>query len=183
MRIISGRFRGMRLPSPKGSRVRPTVGRVREALFSTLGVLLEGARVLDLFAGTGAFGFEALSRGAASVVFVEKDPRVGSVIAETARGLGIENEVQVLIMDALEALRRLEKYEARFTIAFLDPPYESDWIKEVLIDPIFPNLLEPEGVFIVEKGVHTSETPPPPVFGKRFSRKYGGTVVEIFQRV
>jgi 16S rRNA (guanine966-N2)-methyltransferase len=183
MRIISGRFRGMRLPSPKGSKVRPTVDRVREALFSTLGVMVEGARVLDLFAGTGAFGFEALSRGAASVVFVEKDRQAGTVIAATARGFGIGNEVQVLNMSALDALRRLDKLEARFTIIFLDPPYESEWITKVLADPIFPNLLEPEGMFIVEKGVHTSEPPPPPVFGKRFSRKYGGTVVEIFHKV
>jgi 16S rRNA (guanine966-N2)-methyltransferase len=183
MRIISGRFRGMRLPSPKGRKVRPTVDRVREALFSTLGALGEGARGLDFFAGTGAFGFEALSRGAASAVFVEKDRQVSEAIRETARGFGIEKEIQILNMGALEALRRLNERGAKFTIVFLDPPYESDWVSKVASDPIFPNLLEPEGVFIVEKGVHAPETPPPPTFGMRFSRKYGGTVVEIFHRV
>jgi 16S rRNA (guanine(966)-N(2))-methyltransferase RsmD len=163
--------------------VRPTVDRVREALFSALGDLVEGARVLDLFAGTGAFGFEALSRGAESVVFVEKNRRVSSIISQTARDFGIENAVQVLNLDALEALKRLDKQERGFTIVFLDPPYESEWISKVVSDPVFPNLLESEGLFIVEKGVHASETAPPPTFEKRFSRKYGGTVVEIFHRV
>jgi 16S rRNA (guanine966-N2)-methyltransferase len=183
MRIIAGRFRGMRLPSPKGRRVRPTADRVREAIFSTLGELVEGAWVLDLFAGTGAFGLEALSRGAASVVLVERDRQVSCVIAETVRVLGIENEVRILNIDALEALRLLHKQGTKFTVIFLDPPYESEWIPKIASDAILPNLLESEGVFIVEKGVHSPKTGPPPIFGKRFSRKYGGTEVEIFHLV
>jgi 16S rRNA (guanine966-N2)-methyltransferase len=183
MRIISGRFKGMRLPAPKGRKVRPTVDRVREALFSTLGDLVAGARVLDLFAGTGAFGFEAFSRGAATVVLVEKDRQVSAAMMQTAAGLGIESEVRILNMDALEALKHLAKSETAFTIIFLDPPYESEWIAKVIADPVFRNLLEPEGVFIVEKGVHTPDIAPPPCFTKRFSKKYGGTAVEIFHKV
>lgn len=183
MRIISGRFRGMRLTSPKGHKIRPTLDRVREALFGTLGTLIPNARVLDLFAGTGALGFEAISRGAASVVFVDKNRLVSDLIAETSRRMEIESEVRILTLDALEAVKKLCKEKARFGVIFLDPPYGSKWIAEVLSDPMFPNLLETEGVFVVEKGTCDGETYPPPGFETQFSRKYGGTVVEIFHRM
>jgi 16S rRNA (guanine(966)-N(2))-methyltransferase RsmD len=156
---------------------------VREALFSALGTLVINARVLDLFAGTGAFGFEALSRGAASAVFVERNRRVCGLIAETSRRLGVESQVRILAMDAIDAMRRLDKEGARFDFIFLDPPYESEWIARTLSDPMFPNLLESEGVFIVEKRICDRETQPPQGFEKRFSRKYGEVLLEIFHRV
>lgn len=183
MRIISGRFKGLRLASPKGLGLRPTLDRVREALFSALGTLVISARVLDLFAGTGAFGFEALSRGAAYAVFVEKNRRACGLIAETSRRLGVESQARILAMDALDAMRELGKEEARFEVIFLDPPYESEWIARTLNDPVFPNLLESEGVFVVEKRICDPETRPPLGFEARFSRKYGETVLEIFYRV
>ena len=89
MRIIAGRFKGLRLPSPRTQSVRPTTDRVREALFSSLGSAVEGARVLDLFAGTGAFGFEALSRGATSVAFVDDDRQLTHTLIETCDVLEI----------------------------------------------------------------------------------------------
>ena len=100
MRIISGRFRGRRLPSLRGGTVRPTTERVREAVFSTIGTAIEAAQVLDLFAGTGAFGFEALSRGASRVVFVDKNRKVAGIIAETAGILGVKDQVKIVVMEA-----------------------------------------------------------------------------------
>ncbi|HMK35136.1 MAG TPA: 16S rRNA (guanine(966)-N(2))-methyltransferase RsmD [Desulfomonilaceae bacterium] len=182
MRIIAGRFKGMRLRSSKGGTLRPTVDRVREALFSALGSQVEDARVLDLFAGTGAFGFEAVSRGASSAMLVDVNRHSARVIAETSRRLGTETQVRVLAMDALQAMKHLEDAGELFTIIFLDPPYESEWIAKILSDPVFPELLAPEGIFIVEKAVRSPETTAPPIFRQRFSRKYGGTLVEMFSR-
>ena len=89
MRIIAGRFKGMRLPGLRGKAVRPTTGRVREAVFNILGPLVGGASILELFAGTGAFGFEALSRGAASAVFVDKDKKVAAIDNSNREDVGI----------------------------------------------------------------------------------------------
>ncbi len=105
MRIIAGRFKGLRLPSPRKQGVRPTTDRVREALFSTLGHEVEDSRVLDLFAGTGAFGFEALSRGAASVVFVDDDRQVTHTLITTCDALRVVDQVRILTMSADQAVQ------------------------------------------------------------------------------
>jgi 16S rRNA (guanine966-N2)-methyltransferase len=119
VRVIAGEFKGRPLRTPKGMRTRPTADRVREALFSILGDVA-GARVLDLYAGSGALGIEALSRGAASAVFVERDPRATAVIERNLRSLGLEEAV--VRGDALRFLRRAE---GGFDLVFCDPPYDS----------------------------------------------------------
>jgi 16S rRNA (guanine966-N2)-methyltransferase len=120
VRVVAGEFKGRRLEAPRGMRTRPTADRVREALFSMLGDV-SGARVLDLFAGSGALGIEALSRGAASAVFVERDPRAAAAIERNLSSLGLDQ--RVLRQDALRFMARAEG--GTFDLVFCDPPYDS----------------------------------------------------------
>ncbi len=123
MRVIAGRLGGRRLQAPAGRVTRPTSDRVREAVFAMLGAL-EGARVLDLFAGTGALGIEALSRGADSAVFVERDANAVRVLSANIEALGIGPEAaQVRRADALEALRAASARKETYDLVFIDPPY------------------------------------------------------------
>jgi 16S rRNA (guanine966-N2)-methyltransferase len=119
VRVVAGEFRGRRLAAPRGARTRPTADRVREALFSMLGDV-SGARVLDLYAGSGALGIEALSRGAASAVFVERDPRAVAAIERNLESLGLEQEVL-----RQDAVRFLARARGTFDLVFCDPPYDS----------------------------------------------------------
>jgi 16S rRNA (guanine966-N2)-methyltransferase len=119
VRIVAGEFRGRRLSAPRGVRTRPTADRVREALFSMLGDV-SGARVLDLYAGSGALGIEALSRGAAAAVFVERDPRALAAIRRNLDALGLAEDVV-----RQDALRFLARAEGTFDLVFCDPPYDS----------------------------------------------------------
>ncbi len=181
MRIIAGRFKGTRLSGPRGDAVRPTTDRVREALFSALGDRVQGCAVLDLFAGTGAFGLEAVSRGAESALFVEKDRRTAAGLAKTIQRLGIEDRVSILIMDAIRAIKVAAGRNERFGIVFLDPPYGKGRLSRVLTAPEFRKILEPDGLIIVEReqgsecpnGLESTD--------KQFSRRYGSTLIEIFR--
>jgi 16S rRNA (guanine966-N2)-methyltransferase len=119
VRVVAGEFRGRRLAAPRGVRTRPTADRVREALFSMLGDV-SGARVLDLYAGSGALGIEALSRGAESAVFVERDARAAGVIERNLASLGLDQTVL-----RQDALRFLARAEGMFDLVFCDPPYDS----------------------------------------------------------
>lgn len=119
LRIIAGEWRGRRIAIPEGTPVRPTPDRVRETLFNWLRETIEGARCLDLFAGTGALGFEALSRGAAEVWLVEQDARLAARLQETAAAF--QASPRIVRRDVLAFLR--EPATQRFDIAFLDPPY------------------------------------------------------------
>jgi 16S rRNA (guanine966-N2)-methyltransferase len=119
MRVVAGAFKGHRLHAPRGTRTRPTADRVREALFSLLGDVA-GLRVLDLYAGSGALGIEALSRGAASAVFVERDQRAVAAIRRNLEVVDAEAEVR-----RQDALRFLVSTQGRFDLVFVDPPYDS----------------------------------------------------------
>lgn len=122
MRVISGSARGHRLRAPRGRRVRPTADRVREALFSLLQVQWEDKSVLDLFAGSGALGIEALSRGARGAVFVEEDRRCLTILQENLRSCGLADRARVILMDARRFLRSPQQ-EAGYDVIFADPPY------------------------------------------------------------
>lgn len=127
MRIVAGHFRGRRLKGPVADGVRPTSDRLRETLFNVLGPLLGGARVLDAFAGTGALGLEAVSRGAARAVFVEQDRRAVDVIRANVAACGAENACAIIRDDFLSprGRRRTAVPEAdRFDLILLDPPYD-----------------------------------------------------------
>lgn len=121
MRIIAGRWRGRRLKAPRGRDVRPTTDRVRESWMAALGSDVEGATVLDLFAGSGALGFEALSRGAEHVVFIERARSALDTIRANAELLGASQETEIRRGDAVGYVKRLT--DGSFDLAFADPPY------------------------------------------------------------
>jgi 16S rRNA (guanine966-N2)-methyltransferase len=121
MRVVAGAYGGRRLAAPEGSATRPTSDRVREALFSVLGTSVQGARVLDLFAGSGALGIEALSRGAASVVFVDRAPRAIGAVRANLAALGIDADVRRI--EARAWLRTASARSEAYDLVFLDPPY------------------------------------------------------------
>jgi 16S rRNA (guanine966-N2)-methyltransferase len=130
LRIIAGEFKGRRLKTPPGRSVRPTGDRVKEAWFSILQQSIPGARVLDLFAGSGALGFEALSRGAVAVDFVESHTASLGVIRENATTLKVEDRVTIHRMDALRFAERLQP--AQYDVAFADPPYATDAAEQLV---------------------------------------------------
>ena len=121
MRIVAGTYGGRRITAPPGGDTRPTSDRVREALFSVLGPSVQGARVLDLFAGSGALGIEALSRGAVRAVFVERSHKAAAAIRANLESLGIDAEVRTV--DARAALRSASARREAYDLVFLDPPY------------------------------------------------------------
>jgi len=159
--------------------VRPTADRVREAVFNILGSRTEGARVLDLFAGTGALGLEALSRGALSAVLVESDPRTFAVMRRNVLELGASG-AEPLLMDYRAALRVLTRRCSRFDLAFLDPPYGKGIAARSADDLAGAGVLEPGGTVVVEEAERTGELPFPPGWERFEDRRYGDTRVMIF---
>jgi 16S rRNA (guanine(966)-N(2))-methyltransferase RsmD len=155
MRIIAGKFRSRQLKSIKGIALRPTSDRLRETLFNVLGGLVVDARFMDLFAGSGAVGIEALSRGAREVIFVEKHPPTAGLIRKNLESLEIREGGRVVASDALKALEQLAKESSAATagidILFLDPPYaETEQYKVVLAYLGGANLLAENAVVIAE---------------------------------
>jgi 16S rRNA (guanine966-N2)-methyltransferase len=130
MRIVAGQYGGRRLIIPKDSRVRPTADRVRESWMSILGDRLVGARVLDLFAGSGALGLEALSRGAASATFVELNPASLKALEENITALAVQNAATVHRGDAMRYAGKLP--EGAYDIVFADPPYTVDYAAQLV---------------------------------------------------
>ncbi len=126
MRISAGEHRGRRLRSPRGTKTRPTSDRLRQALFSALGARIQGARVLDLFAGTGAVGLEALSRGASTATFVEVDRRAVASLRTNLTSLNLAGRARVLVAEVLPTLAKLHAGGEVFDCIFLDPPYAGD---------------------------------------------------------
>lgn len=135
VRIIGGRWRGSKLPVPSSPGLRPTSDRARETLFNWLQPMLAGARVLDLFAGSGALGLEALSRGAREALLVERDPALADLLRGSCARLGAGEAATVLRADALELLRA--PMHGRFDLVFVDPPFEAGLWQEALarLDP------------------------------------------------
>jgi 16S rRNA (guanine966-N2)-methyltransferase len=173
MRIIAGSHRGRRIAAPKGVSTRPTGDRVREAAFNLIGPV-DDARVLDLFAGSGAFGLEALSRGAASVTFVESDRAACRTISENLEKLKLTG-ARVTCGDALSAVRR----ETRpYDLILVDPPYEAWNELEPKLAQHLPRLLAREGLLVVETGARTEPALPLPI---RTSRRYGSARLTLFE--
>ena len=136
MRIITGKYRGRRLKAPKGIDLRPTGDRLKETLFDILGAGAEGAVVLDVFAGTGSIGLEALSRGAREVVFIESNPKAARLIRQNLAICGISSGFRLVNQDAFSALRLLGREDFTADVVFLDPPYEFEPYDD-LLDIIF----------------------------------------------
>jgi len=182
MRVIAGLAGGLRLDVPK-SDVRPTMDRVKAAIFSSLGEDIMGARVLDLFAGSGALGIEALSRGAASALFVEDNSSAIAVIERNLARTKLEGRVRR--QDVFSFLRSAQARES-FKIIFADPPYEKtksgdEFTTLLLEDPQLVGILEPSGIFVLEKRP-TEQMAPMPLWNVIRARAYGATEVLFLQR-
>lgn len=149
MRIISGECRGRKLVPIEGRDIRPTADRVREALFNIIGPAIRGMRVLDLFAGTGALGLEALSRGAADAVFIDQAQESCRVIRENIRRCRMEARSQVICQDLLSA--RFSNLSGPFDLVFIDPPYRKGYAEQVLDQKDFTMLLTEDSIVIVEQ--------------------------------
>jgi pantetheine-phosphate adenylyltransferase len=179
LRITGGGLARRRIAVPpaadKGS-LRPTSDKVRAAVLSSLGAACEGARVLDVFAGSGALGIEALSRGAARAVFVEKDARTARVIQENLRDLGLADRADVVTDDAARALQRFDA--GIFDVVFADPPYKLD-VDRLL--PALSRVLSEHGVLVLERDRRSSDQSPPGLTATR-DRLYGDTRVVMYCR-
>ena len=173
MRVVAGDFKGRRIAAPRGARTRPTADRVREALFSMLGDV-GGARVLDLYAGSGALGIEALSRGAASAVFVERDAQAVAAIERNLEPLDVEASVA-----RADVARWLTRAEGRFDLVFCDPPYD---VASRLAGPLaerLPGLTADDARIVTESDKRNPLELPFPLI---VERSYGDTRIAIHER-
>jgi len=183
MRIIAGEFRGRELVTPSGDTTRPTAARAREALFSILSDVSD-AQVLDLYAGSGALGFESLSRGATRAVFVESSKAAQRAIRMNLVNLGLEARATLLPLRAEAALKALERL-APFSLVFADPPWADVQSAWALLDKLASSsLLRPAARLVLE---HAAREPPLPKDGSRLiavdTRRWGDTAVTIFELI
>jgi len=178
LRLTGGEARGRRLKVPRGRLIRPTADRVREALFDILGARVKGARFLDVYAGTGAVGCEALSRGASRVVFLEGDGRALELIAENLKVGPWIDGVEIAAGDARRSLQELDRRGTRFDIIFLDPPYDDPALPDVLV--VAARLLPPGGVLIVEhRSARAIDAPADGGLHALRSYRYGDTTLTV----
>jgi len=147
MRIIAGQFKGRRIDAPRWEGLRPTSDKLRETLFNIIAPRIEGARVLDVFAGTGALGLESLSRGAVSVVFIEHDRRAAALVAANAERCGAADRC-VIIRDTAERVLQNEIAGGPFDLVMLDPPYDYEPLGPVVA--LAGAQLAPHGLLILE---------------------------------
>ena len=173
MRIIAGRWRGHRLTPLKGRGVRPTTDRVREAWMSALGGTLGGLRVLDLFAGSGALGLEALSRGAARATLLDSDAKALTVARRNVRALGAEDQVTFALADATHPPRARLAHD----LVFLDPPYDSDLAGPALAALADAGWLAPGALVVVERPTKRADIAMPAAFVEQERRRYGAATL------
>jgi 16S rRNA (guanine966-N2)-methyltransferase len=178
MRVIAGSRKGHRLVAPHGVETRPTSDRVRENIFNLVGPL-DGARVLDLFAGSGALGIEALSRGAASAVFVEHDPEALRAIERNLDHLRLTG-ARVVRGDVLRTIAEEATAGAKYDLVLVDPPYGMLTEIQPRLARHLPSLLAANGLVVLETDARTEPELPLPI---RTTRKYGQTRVTLFEAV
>jgi 16S rRNA (guanine(966)-N(2))-methyltransferase RsmD len=181
VRVIAGTLKGRRLVAPRGATTRPTADQVRIALMDTLAPWLSGARFLDLFAGAGSVGVEALSRGAEHVTFVERDARAFAALQANIAALGLLEAARCLRLEADRALARLATEGERFGLVFLDPPYDPDLVTPTLAQLGDGGVLASGAVVIAQ---HFTKRAPPESFGtlRAFrTRRFGETTLTFFR--
>ena len=181
MRIVAGTLRGRPLATPRDERIRPTSDRVRESVFNILShgaasLHFEGARVVDLFAGTGALGLEALSRGAAFALFVEEDPQARALIRTNVEAFGLTGTTKIFRRDAtgLGPAAQMGHYD----LAFLDPPYDKGLAERALTSLAAGGWLKPGAIAVVEERADVALAWPP-AFTLLDERTYGDTKVSF----
>jgi len=181
LRVIAGEAKGRRLKAPKGHATRPTSDRTKEALFNIIGGRIINAKFLDLYAGTGAIGIEAISRGAEWLVLVENNPRAVRVIMENLQLTGLADRAEIMSQEAHRAVKMLSARDKKFDIIFMDPPYMKGFIERGLAEISEGKLLAPGGLIITESS--KLDVLPEEVGNLRLVRKekYGDTVLSFYQ--
>lgn len=181
LRITGGEFRGRKLTAPKGRSTRPTSDKVREAIFGIIGQKIKGASFLDCFAGTGAMGIEAISRGSSAVTLVEKKRKTALLIRYNLENLGLE--ASVMVMDFFKAAENFEEKNVKWDLIFVDPPYKSLLQLPAVEKLACSGLIENEGTVIVEHDKH--QQLPLTIGGLEQvdCRRYGETVLVLYQHL
>ncbi len=181
MRVITGSARGCRLLELEGQETRPTTDRVKEGVFSALQFDIEGRRVLDLFAGTGQMGIECLSRGAASAVFVDQRRDACELVKKNLALTKLQDRARVIHGDARDFAARTGE---RFGLVFLDPPYASGLLEDLLERITAPgfDILEPYGIIVAEHPAEKTLPALPPPYRLRRTYRYGKIAVSLFRR-
>jgi 16S rRNA (guanine966-N2)-methyltransferase len=181
MRIIAGSARGRPLKAPKGSSIRPTADRVRQSIFDILGQRMDGDRVLDLYAGTGALGLEGLSRGAESAVLVDQTAEASKLCRENADALGFGERVEVMKSRVEDAIALLAREGTAFTLVLADPPYAERACARILELLDASTLLAPAAKVMIE---HSRRESAPDRVGRLVrtdSRRFGDTVASFYE--
>ncbi len=176
MRVIGGQLRGRKLFRPPDREIRPTADRLREAVFNILGERVRDARVLDLFAGTGALAIEALSRGAREAVLVDRSRAAVRLVQRNLAACGLADRSRVIRWDIGRNLNCLSAWPRTFDLVFMDPPYGADILAPALAALTGCGALAPAALLVVEVGAGTRLTPPAGLQVER-RRRYGGSEV------
>ncbi|MFY2557854.1 16S rRNA (guanine(966)-N(2))-methyltransferase RsmD [Corallococcus terminator] len=183
MRIVSGSAKGRAIAGPKSTslHIRPTADRVRETIFNVLGQFLDGQRVLDLYAGTGALGLEALSRGAGNVVLVDQDREAQALCRQNTDALGFASQVELLAQPVVRALESLRRRNERFELIFADPPYAARVVETVLEGVTGAALLAPSGMLVVEHDKREGAPDAHAGLTLEDQRRFGDTLVSFYR--
>lgn len=179
MRVITGSARGRRLGELRGMETRPTTDKVKESIFNCIQFDVAGARVLDLFAGTGQLGIEALSRGAQSALFVDRRADAVKLVRENLALCRLEENAQVVCGDSLAQLAALR---SRFDLIFLDPPYDSTLLEEAIARITMFDILSPGGIIVAESALDKSIPPLEAPYSASREYRYGKIKVTILRR-
>ena len=183
MRIISGDLKGKKLHSIKGTKTRPTSDRVRESIFNIIAFNVENTCILDLFAGTGAFAIEALSRGAMFAVFIDISKNAVSAIRENIKSCNLDDKFKVIKWDITKNLTCIEHSNPAFDLVFMDPPYDKKFLKPALLNLHLSCCMEKGCLIIVEHSLREPIPKEPAVFEITDQRKYGKTLVSFLNYV
>jgi 16S rRNA (guanine966-N2)-methyltransferase len=179
LQVLTGKIKGRKLKVPKGRTIRPTTSRIKKSIFDTLGDV-SGLRVLDIFAGSGGLGIESLSRGAAQVVFIEKNPHVFKILRENVVACGFLGKAQFVCDDYMRALRELTSRGMKFDLVFIDPPYSMyDTIGVLDFISTVSGCVESGSLIVIE---HENLINRGLVGFSKTTRSFGGTKVSYFKR-
>ena len=183
MRIIAGIKRGKRLFTPRDNAIRPTSDKVRESIFNIVSDQIQGAHVLDLFAGTGAMGIEALSRGAKNALFIDNSPSALALIRKNIETCEWDNRGRALRWDIVRNLNCIRDWQPPFTLVFADPPYQTQLVHNILSHLLASRALTTETPIIIEHGRSDTTDHLPDGFILDNERVYGKTLVSFFRFV
>lgn len=179
MRVITGKARGVQLKTPEGMQTRPTTDRVKEALFSIIHFDIPGARVLDLFGGTGQLGIEALSRGAKNAVFVDAQDKACRLIGENLKKTKLEQDARVVRSDYLQYMERCRE---KFDIILLDPPYAEVFLENALKRITEIDILESNGIIVAERPLGKDLPWEFEGYTRSKDYKYGNVLLTVYRK-